>query len=203
MSADFLFAACPAPLARITYATGTNAATAVTYLDIAPEEIWREPFRNWLMQQDTINRILGEIDPFAAHVDNWAELIESRVDGETIANDAGFRAWLDAFVSDPVIRDANINAYTQRAMREIADTFLEAAYSAFVTYVSQGAIYKREYITAGMSWGDSPTDNFDDVALLSWLDFFEDFPIADIDSDGNIVAWHDYDGNEVAAPTTN
>ena len=81
MSADFLLATCPAPLARITY-TAPTTATSVTYLDVAPEEVWREPFRNWLMQPDTINRILADVDPFSAHVDSWAELIEDRIDGK-------------------------------------------------------------------------------------------------------------------------
>lgn len=225
MSIDFLLASCPAPLARVAYTAPSNTsnpdtsstASSITRLEIAPKELWGAPFYAWLNQPATINRIIDTIDPFAAHVDTWAELIESRVGGEEIARDAGFRAWIDAFATNPVIgdtetdtaeTDTNTQSYEQRAIREIADTFFEAAHAAFVTYVSYGAIHKREYTTGGMSWGDAPTEHFDDVKLLSGLDFFMNFPIADIDAHGGIdthgtvTAWHDYDGNTVAAPTT-
>lgn len=201
MSADFLLTSCPAPLAHITYAApGNSSATSATYLEIAPENVWREPFCNWLTQPDTINHIFDEIDPYILHVDSWVELIEQRVADTPIANDPNFQNYLDTLADDLTIRDADTNAYAQRVIREIADTFLEAANSAFITYISQGAIHNWEYVTAGLSFGDAPTDHFDDVALLSWLDFFCDFPIADIDANGNITNWRDRNGNIIAAP---
>lgn len=235
MPIDFLLASCPAPLARVTYTAPSNTsnpntpstASSITRLEIAPKKIWGKPFYAWLNQPATINRIIDTIDPFAAHVDTWAELIEARVGGEAIAHDAGFRAWIDVFATNPVIGDAetdtakadttdanttgtdtNTQNYEQRAIREIADTFFEAAHAAFVTYASYGAIHKREYTTGGMSWGDAPTEHFDDVKLLNQVDFFVEFPIADIEvhngdiAHSTVTAWRDHDGNTVVAPST-
>ena len=50
-----------------------------------------------------------------------------------------------------------------------------------------------------MSWGDGPTDHFDEVAALSRIDFFKNFPIVKITND-TVTEWVDREGNTVPAP---
>ena len=195
MSADFLLTSCPAPLAHITTAFPNN--TSCTDLDIAPEHIWASPFRVWLEKTDTINTILRDVDPCTMEgASSWQEFII-----DPLTNDDDFADYLTHLDETLTITDeeARTNPYAQRVICKITDTFLEAAHSAFVTYVGQGAIHKWEYVTAGLSIGDVPTDHFDEVALLSWIDFFTDFPIAEI-TDGTVTGWVYRDGDAATAP---
>lgn len=200
MSANFRYTSCPAPLAYITYAApyGSSGA-AETRLEVAPENIWRKPFHNWLKKSETINHIFNEIDPYTSDTDGWVELIEQRVAGTPIADDPEFQAYLDTLRDDLTIHDA-AHPYAGRVIFEVANVFLETAHSVFVTHVSQGAILNLEYITGGVNVGDVPTEHFKNVATLRWLDFFRNFPIANIDAHGNITEWRDHNGNIVAAP---
>mgnify|MGYP006913874672 CR=1 FL=1 len=206
MSADFLFASCPAPLAHITTTLPNN--TSYTDLDIAPETVWAEPFHAWLEKTATINTILQNVEPYAMEGSySWQEFILNRVDRsahvDPLTDDEAFADYLTHLDETLHITDneAHTNTYAQRVIHEITKFFLETAAAAFTDYVSQGTIHKWEYVTGGVSWGDAPTDHFDEVAALSWIDFFTDFPIAEI-TDGTITGWVDREGNAVTAPAT-
>mgnify|MGYP006902693552 CR=1 FL=1 len=204
MSADFLLASCPAPLARITTTLPNN--TSYTDLYIAPERVWAGPFRVWLEKTTTINTILRDVDPCVLeNAASWQNFIIDHIDRsahvDPLMDDNDFIDYLEHLDETLTITDdeARTNAYAQRIIHEIVQFFLDAATTAFVTYESQGTIHKWEYVTAGMSWGDAPTDHFDEVAALSWIDFFKDFPIAEI-TDDTITGWVYRDGDAAVAP---
>lgn len=207
MSADFLLAACPAPVARITYTMPNK--TSFTDLGIAPETVWYEPFRTWLEKVSTINTILHDVEPYVLeNASSWQDFVIDRVARsarvDPLATDKDFAEYLAKLDETQTITDeeARTNAYAQRVIREITAFYLDAATTAFVTYEAQGTIHKWDYVTGGLSWGDGPTDHFDEVAALGWIDFFTDFPIAEI-TDGTVTGWVDRDGNAVTAPATN
>lgn len=207
MSADFLLAACPVPVAQITYTMPTG--TSFIDLAVAPETVWYEPFRAWLEKVSTVNTILHDVEPYVLdNASSWQDFITDRVSRsarvDPLAKDKNFAEYLTRLDEKLHITDeeARTNAYAQRVIREITAFYLDAATTAFVTYESQGTIHKWDYITAGMSWGDGPTDHFNEVAALSWIDFFKDFPIAKI-TDDTVTEWVDREGNTVPAPTTN
>ena len=204
MSADFLLAACPVPVAQITYTMPNN--TSFTDLAVAPETVWYEPFRSWLEKVSTINTILRDVEPYVLdNASSWQDFVIDRVSRsahiDPLATDEDFAEYLTHLDETLTITDdeARTNAYAQRVIREITAFYLDAATTAFVTYESQGTIHKWDYITAGMSWGDGPTDHFDEVAALSRIDFFTNFPIAKI-TDDTITEWVDREGNTVTAP---
>lgn len=203
MSAQFIAAYCAAPLVRrtLTNSAAAGDAASVTYFDVAPKELWYEPFRAWLYQPDTIATIIDTAEPFSTGFDNWSELVDNAITADAIANEPGMRALLDTLDAAPAqqLDNAADNPYAQRVIDEIAERFLKAAQTAFVDHVTDGVVHKREYLTAGISYGDAPTEHFDDVLLLSWITFFEDYPIAVMD-DNAVIGWVDHDGNDVAAP---
>ena len=207
MSADFLLAACPAPVAQITYTMPTG--TLFTDLGVAPETVWYKPFRAWLEKVPTINTILQNVEPYVLdNASSWQDFITDRVSRharvDPLRDDADFMDYLIHLDETLTITDeeARVDAFAQRVIREITAFFLDAATTAFVTYESQSTIYKWHYVTGGMSWGDGSIDHFDEVAALSRIDFFTDFPIAKI-TDDTVTGWVDREGNTVAAPTTN
>lgn len=204
MSPDFLLAACPVPVAQITYTMPTG--TSFTDLAIAPETVWYEPFRAWLEKVSTINTILHDVEPYVLdNASSWQDFVIDRVSRsarvDPLAKDKNFAEYLTRLDETLHITDeeARTNAYAQRVIREITAFYLDAATTAFVTYESQGKIHKWDYITAGMSWGDGPTDHFNEVAALGRIDFFKNFPIAKI-TDDTITEWVDREGNTVPAP---
>lgn len=204
MSADFLFAACPAPMAQITYTMPNK--TSHTYLNLAPKTVWYEPFHAWLKKVSTVNTILQSVEPYLlekAH--SWQGFVLERVSRsarvDPLADDEDFINYLAKLDKTRTIDDneACTNPYAQRVISEITTFFLNAATRVFVTYRPQGTIYNWEYVTGGVSWGDRPTDHFDEVAALSCIDFFTHFPIAKI-TDGAVTGWVDREGNTVTAP---
>ena len=204
MSADFLFAACPVPMAQITYTMPNK--TSHTYLNLAPKTIWYEPFHAWLKKVSTVNTILRDVEPYVLdNASSWQSFVISRVRRsarvDPLTKDEDFAEYLTRLDETLHITDneARTNPYAQRVISEIAKFFLNAATRVFVTYRSQGTIYNWEYVTGGVSWGDRPTDHFDEVAALSCIDFFTHFPIAKI-TDGAVTGWVDREGNTVPAP---
>ena len=204
MSADFLFAACPVPVAQITYTMPNK--TSHTYLNLAPKTVWYEPFHAWLKKVSTVNTILRDVEPYVLdNASSWQNFVIDRISRsarvDPLATDKDFAEYLTRLDETLHITDdeARTNAYAQRVIREITAFYLDAATTAFVTYESQGKIHKWDYITAGMSWGDGPTDHFDEVAALSRIDFFKNFPIVKITND-TVTEWVDREGNTVPAP---
>ena len=202
MSADFLLTACPAPLAK--YSSSIRTVT-VTNTDIAPESTWRGPLQRWLEKPETINTIMETVDAYVVAADEgWGSFVLEKLDPDndpTKPVDPGLEAYCLALNDNPVIDLDTVshNAYARTVIKHISEHFMDAAYSAFADHNAEGTVYNGEFITAGMSWGDVPTEIFDDVALLSWIDFFKDYPIAVI-VDDKLTGWVDHDGNPVPAP---
>ena len=198
MSADFLLAACPAPLAE--YSSSLSTITT-TNTDIAPESTWREPLQRWLEKPATINTIMNTVDAYIVGADlGWGSFVLEQLD-PTKPVDPGLEQYCLALNNNPVIDldTVSANAYARVVIKHISEHFMDAAYNAFADHNAEGTVYNGEFITAGMSWGDVPTEIFDDVALLSWIDFFKDYPIAVI-VDDELTGWVDHDGNPVPTP---
>ena len=202
MSADFLLAACPAPLAE--YSSSLSTVTTIN-TNIAPESTWHEPLQRWLEKPATINTIMNTIDAYIVGSDEgWGSFVLEQHDlnnDPTKPVDPGLEAYCLALNDNPVIDldTVSSNAYARIIIKHISEHFMDAAYSAFTDHNAEGTVYNGEFITAGMSWGDAPTEIFDDVALLSWIDFFKDYPMAVI-VDDELTGWVDHAGNPVPAP---
>lgn len=198
MSADFLLTACPAPLAHYS---SSLANMTVTNTGIAPETTWREPLQRWLEKPETINTIMATVEPYVVTADEgWGSFVLEQLD-PTKPVDPGLEQYCLALNDNPVIDLDTVsnNAYARVVIKHISEHFMDAAYSAFADHNAEGTVYNGEFITAGLSWGDAPTEIFDDVALLSWIDFFKNYPIAVI-VDDELTGWVDHAGNPVPAP---
>lgn len=198
MSADFLLATCPAPLAE--YSSSLRTMT-ITNTGLAPESTWREPLQRWLEKPETINTIMDTVDAYIVSIDGgWGSFVLEQLD-PTKPVDPGLEAYCLALNNNPVIdlNTVSTNAYARVVIKHISEHFMDAAYNAFVEHNAEGTVYNGEFITAGMSWGDVPTEIFDDVALLSWIDFFKNYPIAVI-VDDKLTGWVDIDDNPVPGP---
>lgn len=198
MSANFLLAACPAPLAK--YSTSIHAA-ALIGTDLAPEYTWHKPLQRWLEKPETINTIMDTVDPFSIGPDEgWGNFVLEQLD-VTLSSDPGLEQYCLTLNDNPVIDldTVSTSTYAQMVIKCISERFIDAACNAFTDNSSDGTVYNNKFITAGMSWGDVPTEIFDDVALLSSLDFFTDYPIAVI-VNGKLTCWVDHNDNSVPAP---
>ena len=201
MSADFLLIGCPAPLAH--YSSPCLNIT-INGTDLAPESTWREPFQHWLEKPETINTIMATVEPYVVGADEgWGSFVLEQHDinnDPTKPVDPGLEDYCLALNDNPVIDLDTVshNAYARVVIKYISERFMDAAYNAFADNNAEGAVYKGEFITAGLSWGDAPTEIFDDVALLSWIDFFVDYPIAVITD--RITGWIDHTGKPTRAP---
>lgn len=197
MSQYFMLAACSAPLAHYSYSNDNNIT--VYYDDIAPKETWYEPFRQWLENVDTINTIMDTIYAldFFGTDDTWGQAILDYLgDIDPIANDPGFIAYCTTLDEKPYISEDDPDTYAYAAITSISSHFLDIAHNAFVGNYNEATVYNGELITAGPSYGDRPTNIFNDVVLLRQINFFDDYPIAEI-VNGDITGWVDHDGNPV------
>ena len=141
------------------------------------------------------------VDPFLVSADEgWGSFVLDQIE-DTKPIDPSFEDYCQALNDNPVIDLDTVvsNPYAHETIKHISKHFMDAADNVFVENTAQGTVYNDEFITAGVSWGDVPTDIFDDVALLSWLDFFTDYPTAVI-VDNKLVGWVDHKGNPVSAP---
>lgn len=202
MSADFLFAACAVPQAKYSI---HYANTTVTHTDVAPESTWREPLQHWLNKPENINTIMDTVDiDTITNADGWGSFVLHRIDdtyddGSPI--DPALEDYCFALDGDPVIDvdTAESNPHAQIVIHHIGSCIMDAALSVFSYNSSKGTVYNGEFVTGGLSWGDAPTEVFNDVVLLDQLNFFRNYPIAVI-VDKTIVRWVDKHGNTVPAP---
>ena len=206
MSADFLLAACPAPLAQYRYTPSATSATAddIAYTELAPEYAWIDQFRRWLAKPETIDTILQTVDIYTiGSYDGWGDFVRNSVYYSELEDDVidGLDAYCDTLNANLTITNntAEDRIYAPIVTQQISEYFIDAAHNAFVSNAAEGAVHNNQFITAGLSWGDVPTAIFDDVSLLSWIDFFKDYPIAVIAGD-EIIDWVNHEGTSVSAP---
>ena len=188
MSAEFLFAACGAPLAR---RHNRYLNTTMSYVSIAPEEAWLDGFTAHVHTPATIMAFLEAYDNFDT---TDADRFLSTIEGEF-----GFWALTDDefAVIERAVRGAHdgktLNLATPEAtplVDEIATWLINHAKNAFSIGEAQGALHHGELVTGGFSFGDEPTDIFTSIAVLSYLDYFTDTPICTI-VNGRVVANRD------------
>ena len=200
MSQNFMLAACSVPLAY--YSNGYIHNMITHYHNVALEKTWREPFRQWLENIDTANTIMHTIyaPDFFDTDSGWGEAILNYLeDADPIVDDPDFIAYCDTLDEEPYISDDDPDEYVNTILACISSHFLDAAHNAFVGNHSEATLHRGQLITAGPSWGNPPTKIFHDVELLSYITFFDDYPIAKI-SNGTVTGWVDHDGNPVNPP---
>lgn len=196
MSAEFIFAACRAPLARCH---NRYLKTTMSYVSIAPEEVWLDGFTAHVRTPATVAAFFDAYDNFdTTDADRFLEAIEGEF---------GFWAFDDDEFA--VIERAVHAAHDGEALNlavpeaaplvdEVATWLINHAKNAFSIGEAQGAIHHGELVTGGFSFGDDPTDIFTSVAVLSYLDYFTNTPVCTI-VNGHVIADRDLALDELPA----
>lgn len=203
MSDAFLFAACPVPLAQyITINTNDNNNTT-SYRYIAPEKAWEKPFRHWLSHTDTANAIMNKVDinDYLPSYFGWGNaVVDYALDNNlSCATELEFAKYCKNLNSGSGITHDVPQYYAHVTTQCISSRFMNAARNVFSNDNAEGVFHKGEFFTGGTSWNNVPTEIFDNVSLLSDIDFFNDFPIATI-VNGIITDWQDKDGESINPP---
>ena len=203
MSATFLFAACPVPLAQYININLDNNNATTSHRYIAPEEAWEKPFRHWLEHLDTANTIMNTVDiyEFAPSYLEWGDAIRDYALDNNLScvSEPEFTEYCNNLERNKCIPHNAPQYYAHITTQYISSRFMDAAYNVFSGDSLEGMFYKGEFFTGGNSWGDAPTEIFDDVVLLSTINFFDNFPIATV-VNGSVVDWQDKEGNSINPP---
>lgn len=199
MSAEFLFTACSAPLARYH---NRYLKTTMSYVSIAPEDVWLDDFTAHVRTPATV----------AAFFEAYGEAYGFDTTDAThflsaIEDECGFWALDDDefAVIERAVHTAHDGTTLNFAMSEaaplvdaVATWLINQAKNAFSIGEAQGAIHHGELVTGGFSFGDDPTDIFTSVAVLSYLDYFTDTPICTL-ANGRVIADRDLALDELPA----
>lgn len=187
MSAVFLLASCPAPLARYT---STLRATTRSWIDIAPQETWLGSFHEWLTTPETVQTIANDLDISHTGYHTWSELIIDNLNAtdKHLETDSGFTHALHTFNTTLDLDD--MRAYEHIVTQAVANYFTSLATFVFDPVTEEGTVYKGEFITAEQNYGDTPSEIFRCVTVLSYLNFFTDAPVAEV-KDRQIVGLYD------------
>lgn len=195
MNSLYRFTSCHAPLARCY---DRYANTTVSYLDIAPEEVWIDGLSAHICTPAIMTAFLNNCGWDMRDPKRFLSIAEEELDIETMPDHNGIaftRAVYAAY--DGTALDLT-KPEAKPIIKEVATWLVTHAITTFEIGDEQGIIHAGELVTGGRVFDEAPTYIFNTVDMLRHLDYFPTTPICTV-VNGRVIADRDLALDELPA----